>query len=134
MALILNIETSTEVCSVSLAQNGNTLFKKESKEGLNHSRVLTIFIEDLFKENNIQIKTIDVILELFNFKFEDFEKSYSRCFFKKIRDFELILNTFKDERLLHIIYYFCALVILNFNEKSNTEKTNLEEEIFTRIE
>jgi len=61
MALILNIETSTEVCSVSLAQNGSTLFKKESKEGLNHSKVLTVFIEDLFKENNIQLNTIDAV-------------------------------------------------------------------------
>ncbi|HSH19755.1 MAG TPA: tRNA (adenosine(37)-N6)-threonylcarbamoyltransferase complex dimerization subunit type 1 TsaB, partial [Draconibacterium sp.] len=61
MALILNIETSTAVCSVSLAQNGSTLFKKESKEGLNHSKVLTVFIEDLFKENNIQLKTIDAV-------------------------------------------------------------------------
>ena len=94
----------------------------------------TIGLPPTWTTPNFQIKTIDVILELFNFKFEDFEKSYSRCFFKKIRDFELILNTFKDERLLHIIYYFCALVILNFNEKSNTEKTNLEEEIFTRIQ
>ena len=61
MALILNIETSTEVCSVSLAQNGKTLFKKESLEGLNHSRVLTVFIEGLFKENNIEPKMLDAV-------------------------------------------------------------------------
>lgn len=61
MALILNIETSTEVCSVTLAQNGLTLFKKESVEGLNHSRVLTVFIEELFKENNIQPKMLDAV-------------------------------------------------------------------------
>ncbi len=61
MALILNIETSTEVCSVTLAQNGQTLFKKESLEGLNHSRVLTVFIEELFKENNIEPKMLDAV-------------------------------------------------------------------------
>jgi tRNA threonylcarbamoyladenosine biosynthesis protein TsaB len=61
MALILNIETSTEVCSVTIAQNGLTLFKKESVEGLNHSSVLTVFIEKLFKENNIQPKTLDAV-------------------------------------------------------------------------
>jgi len=61
MALILNIETSTEVCSVTLAQNGKLLFKKESLEGLNHSKVLTVFIEDIFKENNIEPKTIDAV-------------------------------------------------------------------------
>jgi len=61
MALILNIETSTEVCSVSLAENGKLLFKKESTEGMNHSRLLTVFIEDLFKENNIRPDTIDAV-------------------------------------------------------------------------
>jgi tRNA threonylcarbamoyladenosine biosynthesis protein TsaB len=61
MALILNIETSTEVCSVSLAKNGKLLFKKESTEGMNHSRLLTVFIEDIFKENNIQPNTIDAV-------------------------------------------------------------------------
>ncbi|GAB1453292.1 tRNA (adenosine(37)-N6)-threonylcarbamoyltransferase complex dimerization subunit type 1 TsaB [Draconibacterium sp.] len=61
MALILNIETSTEVCSVSISQNGQTLFKKESLEGLNHSRVLTVFIEEIFKENNIEPKMLDAV-------------------------------------------------------------------------
>jgi tRNA threonylcarbamoyladenosine biosynthesis protein TsaB len=61
MALILNIETSTEVCSVSLAENGRLLYKKESIEGLNHSRVLTVFIEEIFKENNIKPETIDSV-------------------------------------------------------------------------
>jgi len=61
MALILNIETSTEVCSVSLAKNGKLLFIKESREGMNHSRLLTVFIEELFAENDIQIKTIDAV-------------------------------------------------------------------------
>lgn len=61
MALILNIETSTEVCSVSLAKNGNILFKKESTEGLNHSKILTVFIEDLIKENNLEIKSVNAV-------------------------------------------------------------------------
>ncbi len=61
MAIILNIETSTEVCSVSLAENGKTLFLKESEEGLNHSKLLTVFIEDLFSENNFDIHNIDAV-------------------------------------------------------------------------
>ncbi len=61
MALILNIETSTEVCSVSLAKNGQTLYQKESSEGLNHSKLLTVFIQDLFKENNIELSGIDAV-------------------------------------------------------------------------
>jgi tRNA threonylcarbamoyladenosine biosynthesis protein TsaB len=61
MALILNIETSTEVCSVTLAKDGETLFHKESTEGLNHSKLLTVFIADLCKENDFDIKTIDAV-------------------------------------------------------------------------
>ena len=61
MALILNIETSTEVCSVSLAKNGQLLFKKENIDGMNHSRLLTVFIEQLFAENNMPINTIDAV-------------------------------------------------------------------------
>jgi len=61
MAFILNIETSTEVCSVSVALNGQLLYKKESTEGLNHSKVLTVFIEELFKENNIKPETLDAV-------------------------------------------------------------------------
>lgn len=61
MAIILNIETSTEVCSVTLAENGRTLFHKESTEGLNHSKLLTVFIQDLFKENNIEMSAVNAV-------------------------------------------------------------------------
>jgi tRNA threonylcarbamoyladenosine biosynthesis protein TsaB len=61
MALILNIETSTEVCSVSLAKNGELLFEKESNQGMNHAELLTVFIGELFKENHLSIKNIDAV-------------------------------------------------------------------------
>jgi len=61
MAIILNIETSTEVCSVSLAKDGETLFQNESSEGLNHSQLLTVFIEDLFKENKVDFNQLDAV-------------------------------------------------------------------------
>lgn len=61
MAMILNIETSTEVCSVSLAKDGETLFLKESTEGMNHSRLLTVFIEQLFSENKVEIQSLDAV-------------------------------------------------------------------------
>ena len=54
MVKILQIETSTEVCSVALSENGKTVLKKESMEGLNHSELLTVFIEELFTEKNIK--------------------------------------------------------------------------------
>lgn len=61
MAIILNIETSTEVCSVSISENGELLFEKETLEGLNHSELLTVFIEQLLKENKFDLKRIDAV-------------------------------------------------------------------------
>ncbi len=61
MALLLNIETSTEVCSVALAENGITFLVKESSEGMNHAKMLTVFIQDLFDENQLSFKSIDAV-------------------------------------------------------------------------
>ncbi|WP_347839436.1 tRNA (adenosine(37)-N6)-threonylcarbamoyltransferase complex dimerization subunit type 1 TsaB [uncultured Draconibacterium sp.] len=61
MAKLLNIETSTEVCSVSLAENGKTMFLKESADGLKHSELLTVFIEELFEKNHFDIQNIDAV-------------------------------------------------------------------------
>ena len=61
MATILNIETSTEVCSVAISKNGELLFKKESQEGLNHSELLTVFIEEVFNDNSFALNKLDAI-------------------------------------------------------------------------
>lgn len=59
MGLILSLESSTEVCSVALAKNGNLLDIEENQEGLNHSELLTSFIESILKRNNLKAKDID---------------------------------------------------------------------------
>ncbi len=61
MVRILQIETSTEVCSVAISENGNTVCYKESQEGLNHAELLTVFIEELFTENNIEPGILDAV-------------------------------------------------------------------------
>src|SRR5660397_55626 len=61
MATILNIETSTEVCSVTISKNGELLFIKETSEGLSHSKLLTVFIEELLAENNFKLNQLDAI-------------------------------------------------------------------------
>ncbi|MBW6535846.1 MAG: tRNA (adenosine(37)-N6)-threonylcarbamoyltransferase complex dimerization subunit type 1 TsaB [Mariniphaga sp.] len=61
MATILNIETATEVCSVNLARDGEILVEKESSEGLNHSQLLTVFIDELFRENNFEPAQLDAV-------------------------------------------------------------------------
>lgn len=54
MVRILQLETSTEACSVALSENGKTILLKESVEGLNHAEKLTVFVEELLRENNIE--------------------------------------------------------------------------------
>lgn len=54
MAVILIIETSTEVCSVALTVDGKLVDLAESKEGQNHARLVTVFAEELMERNNIK--------------------------------------------------------------------------------
>src|SRR5690606_6487625 len=61
MALILNVETSTEVCSVNLARDGKLLVEKESLEGLNHSQLLTLCIEELFEESGLKPHDLNAV-------------------------------------------------------------------------
>jgi tRNA threonylcarbamoyladenosine biosynthesis protein TsaB len=61
MALILNIETSTTVCSVSISKDGNLIDIREQNDGYSHSEVLSPFIDDLLKSNNLAVKNLDAI-------------------------------------------------------------------------
>jgi tRNA threonylcarbamoyladenosine biosynthesis protein TsaB len=61
MALILNIETSTIVCSVSVSRDGIVLAVKESREEKSHAKLLTIFIDELLKELNFKIDDLDAV-------------------------------------------------------------------------
>jgi tRNA threonylcarbamoyladenosine biosynthesis protein TsaB len=57
MAKILCLETSTEVCSVSIVDGGRVVDFREELSGQNHSRLLTVFISDLLSSN--QLKSSD---------------------------------------------------------------------------
>jgi tRNA threonylcarbamoyladenosine biosynthesis protein TsaB len=59
MALLLNIETSTAVCSVALGKDGKLLALKENKEGMKHATHLTTFIDDILKENELKPSDLD---------------------------------------------------------------------------
>lgn len=62
MALILNIETSTKVCSVALAKNGETIHvKEELGEQYIHSEKLTVFIEELINNTEYTLNDLDAI-------------------------------------------------------------------------
>ncbi len=47
MANILNIDTSTDVCSVALTSEGMVLEHREDYEGQNHAKVLSSFVNDM---------------------------------------------------------------------------------------
>lgn len=62
MAYILNIETSTKNCSVSIAKDGETLVCNEiAEEGYSHAERLHVFIEASLKEVGIAFSDITAI-------------------------------------------------------------------------
>lgn len=46
MSCILNIETSTNVCSVAVSQDGSCIFNKEDHDGPNHAVILGVFVQE----------------------------------------------------------------------------------------
>lgn len=46
MSCILNIETSTEVCSVAISDNGQVVFNKEDHSGPNHAVKLGVYVDE----------------------------------------------------------------------------------------
>lgn len=61
MTLILNIETATNVCSVSLTKDGQSIGIKESHEEKTHAKSITIFIDELLNRNNLSPQDIDAV-------------------------------------------------------------------------
>lgn len=62
MALILNLETATKNCSVSLSNNGEIIALKElNSGGFSHAEKLHPFIEDVLNESNFCLEDIDAV-------------------------------------------------------------------------
>jgi len=61
MSLILHIETSTATCSVALSENGELLANIDKTEKNIHASSLTLFIQDVLKEANRDIKELDAV-------------------------------------------------------------------------
>lgn len=51
--MILCLETSTNLCSVALCDNGKTASVKESSEPKSHASTLTVLIDEILKESGI---------------------------------------------------------------------------------
>lgn len=61
MALILNIETATTNCSVSLSENGKAIITKEINEGFTHAENLHSFISDILNNTKITPQQLNAI-------------------------------------------------------------------------
>ena len=61
MALILSIETGTDICSVALANDGELMALRESDEGRDHAKKVAIFVDELLKETGVQPSDLDAI-------------------------------------------------------------------------
>ena len=59
MALLLSLETATQVCSVALAKDGEMLAIKDSSEEKSHSTQITIFIEQVLEEAGLTFKDVE---------------------------------------------------------------------------
>lgn len=61
MALILSIETGTDICSVALSNDGELMALRESNEGRDHAKKVAIFVDELLKETGVQPADLDAI-------------------------------------------------------------------------
>lgn len=61
MPVIINIETSTTVCSVSVSDNENIIFNKIDIEGPSHAALLGVFVDEAVKFLRSQHLTADAV-------------------------------------------------------------------------
>lgn len=62
LSFILNIETATKNCSVSIAKNGETILCKEiAEEGYSHAEKLHVFIEEVIAESGVSVQDLKAV-------------------------------------------------------------------------
>ncbi len=61
MSLILCLDTATEICSVSISENGKLLVCKENHEGNKHASVLTLLIQECLDYGKITMQDLAAV-------------------------------------------------------------------------
>lgn len=59
--ILLHIETSTNVCSIAISENGNCLFSKSNADGMNHAALLSVFIAEALEVLKSTAKKLDAV-------------------------------------------------------------------------
>ena len=61
MALILAIETGTDICSVALVRDGELVALRESDEERNHAKKIAVFVDELLRECGVSADELDAV-------------------------------------------------------------------------
>lgn len=61
MSCILSIETSTDVCSVAVSQDGTCIFEKEDSSGPNHAVKLGVFVDEALSFIDSHLIPLDAV-------------------------------------------------------------------------
>ena len=61
MAIILHIETATQVCSVALSASGSIVEIRETRDKNSHSSTITVFIEEIMRIAGMPFSTLDAV-------------------------------------------------------------------------
>ena len=61
MALILCIETSTNICSVALSKDGRVFASKEEHQANSHAALLTVLIEEMMNKSGCKMDELDAV-------------------------------------------------------------------------
>ena len=59
---LLGIDTSTDICCVSLYKDGNLISNQNQKVNFGHTKFLAKFTDDIFKKNKFTVKNLDYII------------------------------------------------------------------------
>lgn len=60
-SIILNIETSTNVCSIAVSEAGSCIFSKSNADGMNHAALLSVFIAEAMEVLKASSKKLDAV-------------------------------------------------------------------------
>lgn len=61
MALILSIETTTEICSIAISKDGESIYSIIDNEKNAHSQKLITYIETAFRDLKIEMQSLDAV-------------------------------------------------------------------------